>query len=165
MKTKEQINQEYTAKESEYRALGVAESMLIKLLADAGRVRDAELAELGRVNSQAIQLTPTLSLSFPVLEDTVKEDRKTKQEYRAVKGGTVNLSYRVGKGKQTSYTAYLPLAMYEAILNTQDVVKERITERLDSGHLFKVSGITSVQGTPESRTSWLEVDALMRGEF
>ena len=126
MKTKDQINQEYTVKEQEYKSLGVAESMLIKLLADAGRVRDAELAELGKVNSQAIQLTPTLSL------------------------------YRVGKGKQTSYTAYLPLAMYEAILNTQDTVKEKITERLDSGHLFKVTGITSVDRTPVSMTSWLE---------
>lgn len=147
MKTIDQINSEYNAKLEQYKGMGMTEDMLIQVMADAGKVRDSELAVISKANSQAIQLTPTLTVAFPLLEDTVKEDRKTKEEYQAVKGGTVNLSYRVGKGKQTSYTAYLPLAMYRAILETQEQVEDAIYTKLVDGHLFKVSGVTSVDET------------------
>ena len=147
MKTIQEINADYEAKLTLYKDMGMTEEMLIKVMADAGKVRDSELAVISKANSQAIQLTSTLTVAFPLLEDTVKEDRKTKEEYQAVKGGTVNLSYRVGKGKQTSYTAYLPLDMYKAIIETQEQVQDAIYTKLEGGHLFKVSGVTSVDGT------------------
>ena len=152
MKTIQQIDAEYNAKREQYQSMGMTEEMLIQVMADAMKVRDSELAVISKANSQAIQLTPTLTVAFPLLEDTVKEDRKTKEEYQAVKGGTVNLSYRVGKGKQTSYTAYLPLDMYRAILETQEQVQDAIYTKLESGHLFKVSGVTSVDATRLSKS-------------
>ena len=37
--------------------------------------------------------------------------------------------------------------MYRAILETQDIVQGAINSKLEAGHLFKVSGVTSVDGT------------------
>jgi hypothetical protein len=147
-KTIEQIKAEYDSKCQEVRNVkGMSQSLLTQLLSDAWTVQQTQLDTINKANGKAVQLTHNLTLSFPTLENCLKEDRKTGVEYDAVKGGTVNFSYKNGKGKQTSYTAYIPLDMYLGMVHSASQIDEEIEKRVESGHLFKISGITRVEDT------------------
>ena len=158
-KTIEGIKSEYDSKCLKIRTMGVTDQVLLKqLLSDAWTAQQSQLDSVNKANGKALQLTHNLTLSFPTLENCVKEDRKTGIEYDAVKGGTVNFSYKNGKGKQTSYTAYIPLDMYLGMVNSAWQINDEIAKRVESGHRFKISGITRVEDTPVQQ---VPVDGLM----
>ena len=163
--TIEEIKSTYEAKVAEIKGIkGLSQNLLTELLADAWTKQTVDLEVINKANGKALQLTHNLTLSFPTLENCIKEDRKTGQEYDAVKGGTVNFSYKNGKGKQTSYTAYIPLDMYLGMVHSAEQIEEEIQKRVESGHLFKVSGVTRVEDT-QPRDALLNPESARDAEY
>ena len=160
MKTVEQINSEYDSKCQEIRSVkGMSQSLMTQLLADAHRLMTAESMEVLKATKSAAregtQVTPELRLAFPVLEDSVKTKGKGAKayEFNAVSGGTVKLSFKHGEGEQSSYTAYIPLLMWNAIITHQTLIEHNIANRIKEGHLFKIPGIRSVQATRDAESN------------
>ena len=154
MKTVDEIKAEYVVKVAKIRAMGITDQEMLKdVLSDAHRIMVAETEAVSKAAKSAaregIQITPTLRLSFPPLEDCIKTKGKGAKAYdfNAVQGGTVKLSHKEGEGEQSSYTAYLPLSMYQAIMANEVQISQNIHDKAESGHLFKVPGVRSVAAT------------------
>ena len=157
MKTEIQIRSEYDSKCLEIRSVkGISQSLLTQLLADANRLMTNEVELVTKATKSAAregtQVTPELRLAFPILEDSVKIKGKGAKayEFNGVAGGTVKLSFKHGEGEQSSYTAYIPLLMWNAIITHQTLIEHNIANRIKEGHLFKIPGIRSVQATREA---------------
>jgi hypothetical protein len=160
MKTVMQIKSEYDSKCLKIRTMGVTDQELLKmLLSDAYRLMSAETEAVSKAVKSAaregIQITDELRCSFPPLEDCIKTKGKGVKAYdfEAVSGGTVKLSFKHGEGEQSSYTAYIPLLMYNAIMDNQPLIDHNIKVKIEAGHLFKIPGIRSVQATKDAESN------------
>ena len=160
MKTVDEIKAEYVIKVAKIRAMGITDQDMLKdVLSDAHRIMVAETEAVSKAAKSAaregIQITPELRLAFPPLEDCEKTKGKGAKAYvfDAVQGGTVKLSFKHGEGEQSSYTAYLPLLMWNELITHQSLIEHNIKTKIEDNHLFKIPGIRSVQATRDAQSN------------